>query len=97
MEEEIVEQSVEQPSEQTIEQNIEIKPTDQPPLSSVGEVNKNLFVDEEKPIFTPPERKRNEHKATYKARVEYERAKFYGEPVSDYSRRRYERKPGNIV
>jgi hypothetical protein len=94
-----VEQSVEKTIEPTIEPTIE-QTIEQPivkPIEEATEQSEEQINPPEILTFIPPERKKNEHKATYKARVEYERAKFYGEPVSDYSRRRYERKPENIV
>lgn len=92
-------QPIEQPSEQSTEQITE-QSTDQQSEQSIEQPIEQVIEENNPPqilTFIPPERKRNEHKATYKARVEYERAKFYGEPVSEYSRRRYERKSENIV
>jgi hypothetical protein len=51
----------------------------------------------DKPPFVPPPQKRKEHGAAYKARVEHFRKLYYGEPVSEYSIRRYGKNPENIV
>jgi hypothetical protein len=51
----------------------------------------------DKPPFVPPPRKQGEHGAAYKARVEHFRKLYYGEPVSEYSIRRYGKNPENIV
>ena len=46
----------------------------------------------DKPEFVKPERQLGEDGRTYKGRVEYERKKFYGEPIRADQRRRYEPK-----
>ena len=56
------------------------------------------FIEEEKEIindkleFVTPTKLPNEDGRTYKGRVEYERKKFYGEPIRADQRRRYEPK-----
>ena len=56
------------------------------------------FIEEEKeiindkPEFVKPERQLGEDGRTYNGRVEYERKKFYGEPIRNDQRRRYEPK-----
>ena len=51
----------------------------------------------DKPPFVQPERKNRENGNSYKARVEYFRKLYYGEPVTEYSIRRYGKNPENIV
>jgi hypothetical protein len=74
---------------------------------------KNVFSDEtpfiepqeeilndqviDKPPFVPPERKIRENGNSYKARVEYFRKLYYGEPVTEYSIRRYGKNPESII
>jgi len=56
------------------------------------------FIEEEKetisdkPEFVTPTRQPGEDGRTFKGRVEYERKKFYGEPIRSGQRRRYEPK-----
>ena len=55
------------------------------------EPQKEILNDQviDKPPFAPPERKTKENGNSYKARVEYFRKLYYGEPVTDNSIRRY--------
>ena len=51
----------------------------------------------DKPPFIPPERRTRENGNTYNARVEHFRKLYYGEPVTEYSIRRYGKNPESIV
>ena len=51
----------------------------------------------DKPPFVPPVRQTRENGNTYKARIEYFRKLYYGEPVTEYSIRRYGKNPESIV
>jgi hypothetical protein len=87
-----IEQPVERTTEQTIVQSI-VKPIEE----TIVEENKEITptdqsFEEEKPIFIPPPRLKNEHKAKYDARTEYQRKLFYGLPVTNYSQKRYGKK-----
>ena len=54
------------------------------------------FIESEKEMvddkleFVPPERQPGEDGRTFKGRVQYERKKFYGQPIRSDQRRRYE-------
>ena len=57
------------------------------------------FIESEKEMiddkseFVPPERQPGEDGRTFNGRVQYERKKFYGEPIRAEQRKRYEPKP----
>jgi len=59
------------------------------------EISNDQVID--KPPFVPPVRQTRENGNTYNARVEYFRKLYYGEPVTEYSIRRYGKNPESIV
>lgn len=81
--------------EETKEDIIEDTKEETPFIEPQKEIISDPFTD--KPPFVPPAREKDEHPATYKARVEFLRKLYYGLPITDYSYTRWRKKLGNIV